>query len=557
MAAVSAESEVNVNNEEESDEEPEVEVVEDEDENKAPKKRKRLKVYVVFHGDRSSRRLPHSVRVKCPRDGSWEYGPYGPYLLKKAFCDRYAEFHGQDKALRLEGCYMVNAHGVVIMDNDELRMYVESEGVLHLILGTSPKKKEANAVLQWGYNALATSERLAPGPVTALDRKRVIALSCGWLHCCAVLDSGKAVAWGSNEFGQLGTGDERKSPSPVLCAVDPKARLARVACGAYFTNTLDAQGTLYSWGRYQASNYPTKFVETWANGYESKGEFGIKGQIIKAIAAGEAHTIVLTESGKLFSWGYNEQWQLGRGQKEIEHQGQQKPKELEILSQHPKFVSPAKAIAAGGLHSCVIDANGTLFAFGSNHEGQIGHVIRQAIADPQPVSSMQSEKCKSVYCGRYSTLALTEDGNAFFFGSLAGSSAQQQQQQPDENGQEDKEQSFAPSAMSGAARLLAGAAKQHVGSGIEAAALGEAHAILLSSNNYLQGWGYNAYGQALGVLDSTTDIIDTPRHLNLPSEHFDPATSMILDMAAAGGTSTLLVAPSSSPHLKNTTTAAE
>ena len=45
-----------------------------------------------------------------------------------------------------------------------------------------------------------------------------------------------------------------------------------------------------------------------------------------------------TASGKLYSWGYNEQWQLGWGQKESYHQGQQKPKEVK----KPKTKDEAK-----------------------------------------------------------------------------------------------------------------------------------------------------------------------------------------------------------------------
>ena len=74
-----ANSTVQVAEESDSDEEePTIEVVEDGSKGAGslkPRKRRRLKCYLVFHGDRASRRLPHCVRVKCPRDGSWDNGP--------------------------------------------------------------------------------------------------------------------------------------------------------------------------------------------------------------------------------------------------------------------------------------------------------------------------------------------------------------------------------------------------------------------------------------------------------------------------------------------------
>ena len=58
----------------ESDDEPELQVL-DSGRHKAAlsphlgkQRKRRLKFFVVFHGDRASRRLPHSVRIKCPRD---------------------------------------------------------------------------------------------------------------------------------------------------------------------------------------------------------------------------------------------------------------------------------------------------------------------------------------------------------------------------------------------------------------------------------------------------------------------------------------------------------
>lgn len=63
------------------------------------------------------------------------------------------------------------------------------------------------------------------------------------------------------------------------------------------------------------------------------------------------------------------------------------------------------ALACGGLHSCVVLADGKMYAWGSNHEGQIGHVLRQAHGEPDTVSSMEHETCVKISCGRYSTLA--------------------------------------------------------------------------------------------------------------------------------------------------------
>jgi len=471
--------------------------------------------------------------------------------------DRYDAVHPRTP-LKGSQYYLANKRGLAIALGDELRLYVDNEGVVHFLLGESPKDTRANAVVQFGYSATSTSDAMAPAPVASLARKRVVSLGCGWLHCCCVLESGKAIAFGSNEFGQLGTGNELKSPEPVLCALDYEysdVRLTAVSCGSYFTCTLDDKGNLYTWGRYQASNWPTKFAETWVNGTRGKKDtpdkkVGIEGEVVTKVAAGESHTVVYCDLSKtLYSWGYNEQWQLGWGQHDVDKNGQQKPRAIQELPKN--FAFPVKSLSCGGQHSCVVDANGLLFAWGSNYEGQIGHVVRNCFGAPEAVTSCEHENCKLVQCGRYATLAITEDGNAFFWGSLSGSSSPQQNGAPGQEGGDQKDApssdnlpSLVPSSGGGGAqRLLAGAAKQLVGTGIKFGAVGEAHGMLQTRTDDLRGWGYNAYGQALGKVDNNTDVIEDSRPVDLPPDLFHPKQHKLIDLAVAGGTTTLLLSP--------------
>jgi len=527
--------------ESDSDEElPTVEVV---DEGAAPRlrKRRRLKCFVVYHGDRATRTLPHSVRVTCPRDGSWETGARGPLLLKAAFVDRYNAVHPK-RPLQMDETHLADQYGTPVADDDELALYVEREGVLHVLPGAAPPKR-STGLIQWGYDPLS-GPPLAPAPVSALARKRVVSVDCGWLHTAVALECGAAMAWGANGFGQLGTGDEVKSATPITCKTDRDVRLCKVVCGSYFTLALDDKGELWSWGRYQASNWPTKFTETWANGYEKRGEKGIKGEQITLLAAGESHVMCATQSGKLYSWGYNEQYQLGWGEKEAWHQGQQKPREVRIKGL--TAVNKVVALDCGGMHTACALEDGGLFAWGSNSEGQIGQVLRKCMAEPQDVRSMEQDKCVAISCGRYSMCCVAQNKCAFFWGSLTGSSAPstvgglekiEEEGEAPEFGGEAREKGGGGNR--GASSALAGAAKKLMGTDIEAAAVGEAHGVLLSGDGSLRGWGYNAYGQAIGRVDRKSDLIDDPRALDLGDAR-DP-TARVLKICASGGSTSLLV----------------
>ena len=199
-----------------------------------------------------------------------------------------------------------------------------------------------------GYNCATP----APAPLRFFARKRVEAVACGWLHCVATTESGVAFAWGNNGFGQLGTGDEKPRKLPARVALpsgDGGPRLLKLACGAHFSLAVDASKKLWSWGRYQASNWPSKFADTWVNGYAKRGELGIKGEKIALLAGGESHMLASMESGKLFSWGYNEQLQLGIGDEK--DGGQMKPREVKFKELTKE--NPVASLACGGLHTIV------------------------------------------------------------------------------------------------------------------------------------------------------------------------------------------------------------
>ena len=109
-------------------------------------------------------------------------------------------------------------------------------------------------------------------------------------------------------------------------------------------------GAVFTFGKSKfAENAPSKF---W-----------IKRDTIVAISCGDEHTAVVTQTGRLFTFGSNEFGQLGLGHNE----SILKPSCVKSLK--PDKV---KAVACGKSHTVVSMASGLLWAFGSNAEGQLG-----------------------------------------------------------------------------------------------------------------------------------------------------------------------------------------
>jgi len=454
---------------------------------------------------------------------------------------------------------LVDRFGNVIADDDVLALYVTRGGLLHLVNGRGHAKPPSSSVLMWGYNSIHSLKPLPPTRLEVLDRFRVTYMDCGWLHAATVLECGAVFCWGSNEFGQLGTGDEIKRPAPTAAAIPrDEVRMARIICGAYFTLALSSKGELWSWGRYQPSNWPKLFADSWCNGYESKGEFGIKGEIIIQASAGEAHMAVLTKSSKVFTWGYNEQFQLGWGEKTSWKDGQQKPKALNFDEGELRGET-AVQVSCGGAHTAMVTASGKLLMWGSNSEGQSGHMLRQPHGEPNIVTSMEAEHCVSVSCGRYSTVATTKDGRCYFWGSLTGSAAQSNGK--NEEGEEGEAPAFGSEmaerasggpSMDGATALMTGAVRQCVDENTREATVGEAHGIIVGRDSRLRGWGYNAYGQALGRIDKKTDIISKVQPVEVDLEPEDKQRQAVIGQVAVGGGATYLIVGSELMTLRRT-----
>jgi alpha-tubulin suppressor-like RCC1 family protein len=95
---------------------------------------------------------------------------------------------------------------------------------------------------------------------------------------------------------------------------------------------------------------------------------------IKAVAAGGYHSLALDENGVVHAWGQNSSGQLGLGAASSTHQGT--PVQVPGLSN-------IKAIAAGELHSIAMDAAGAIWVWGSNSVSQMGSAARPGATSPR------------------------------------------------------------------------------------------------------------------------------------------------------------------------------
>lgn len=138
--------------------------------------------------------------------------------------------------------------------------------------------------------------------------------SCGFEHCVAVTESGSVVSWGYGASGCLGHGNFTSYTQPKLITAGGLnlKQVSAVQAGAYHVAALTDEGHLYMWGRADVGQLglSEEFLEKDNVGhvltYPMHLAFFQKEKIkIIGIALGEAHSLVLSDKGHVYSFGWN------------------------------------------------------------------------------------------------------------------------------------------------------------------------------------------------------------------------------------------------------------
>ena len=198
---------------------------------------------------------------------------------------------------------------------------------------------------------------------------RVVSISAGWMHTCAVLEDTTVQCWGHNN-GMLGNGVIAMA-SPAV-AVAGLSGVTAVSAGYKHTCALLADGTVSCWG--QMPWYGT-------TGFSLTPAIvsGLSG--VTAISAGQSHTCALLGDGTVKCWGNNDSGQLGTGS-------------TATSSPTPSTVAglagPVTALSAGGAHTCALLESGAVQCWGTNREGELGDGTLTGSTTPVTVSGLES-----------------------------------------------------------------------------------------------------------------------------------------------------------------------
>jgi alpha-tubulin suppressor-like RCC1 family protein len=217
---------------------------------------------------------------------------------------------------------------------------------------------EGGAVYTWGFNGYGQlglgdhgqgTERNVPTEVPGVNE--VVTVAAGSFHSFALSRDGTVMACGKNGSGQLGLGDTVQSNTFTVVA--GLRGVVDIDAGDDHSIAVTAEGGLYTWGTGRAmghgGNDQTQcLVPTKVTGG------GIGEAMVVQVAAGHWHSMALTTTGELYSWGAGNRGQLGHGGKE----------NLAVPRVVGGIEGAVTGMSGGGHHSLVTTAEGRVLAFG-------------------------------------------------------------------------------------------------------------------------------------------------------------------------------------------------
>jgi alpha-tubulin suppressor-like RCC1 family protein len=247
--------------------------------------------------------------------------------------------------------------------------------------------------------------------------EKVLAAECGEEHVVILTNTGTVYTWGDNEFGQLGDGTTTSSLVPVeldttLFNSEP---VEYISSYGDVVSAITSTDTLYTWGNNGLGQMGDGTTVSKSVPTDVTSSFGLAvDETITKIEFGLYFSTALTSDGRYFTWGYNNSGQLGNGS--ISTTPIATPIEMDLAVFGGETITD---ISAGYSHAAVITSSGKLYTWGLNNNGQLGDGTQVSSSTPTevPASNFGGETIASVQLGFVYSTAITSSGNLYTWGN--------------------------------------------------------------------------------------------------------------------------------------------
>ena len=133
-------------------------------------------------------------------------------------------------------------------------------------------------------------------------------VASGSEHSLALTSTGRVLAWGDNDFGQLGDGTTTERDTPVRITMPSSVKkVTKLIGGGVFSLALTSTGRLLSWG----SNVFGELGDGTFTDHRQPVRVHLGTTTVTSAVAGGLHVLARTSNGGILAWGENDFGQLG------------------------------------------------------------------------------------------------------------------------------------------------------------------------------------------------------------------------------------------------------
>lgn len=206
------------------------------------------------------------------------------------------------------------------------------------------------------YDLSAIYKHVTPTQMLVGPDKKAVAdvyhIGCGAYHAMLTVLGDVVLACGLNNYGQLGMGDTTNRDLLQEVTALTGRGIISLKGGMHHSLVLSSTGAVYSFGRGDSGQLGSSEAST-----KTAGDFSslpVKVTLpndthVVQIDCGGNHNLALTEKSEVYTWGYGDMLALGHG----EEKDEVLPKKLNFNRARIKNITITQ-VAGGGQHSAII-----------------------------------------------------------------------------------------------------------------------------------------------------------------------------------------------------------
>lgn len=203
---------------------------------------------------------------------------------------------------------------VVMQDGSPLTDIISiSSGAWHTLA-----LKQDGTVYGWGWNRNkqlgVTPQNISAYaiPILTSDQRvlsDIIGIEAGGEHSLVLTNKNQVMAWGHNNYGQLGNGNTTSQPYPVLVQDEnnqPLSNIKTLKTSGYSSYALTSDSEILGWGRNQFGQLGNGILTEIVRipGYVKKAD-NLTLSNVYSFSAGWQHVLAIQKDGALWGWGSN------------------------------------------------------------------------------------------------------------------------------------------------------------------------------------------------------------------------------------------------------------